>query len=171
MNPFKIYLMTIFTAVVAVSCSVISPEVKKQADPPVPFKTLAREADRYAGRTVVVGGYILETQNHADETVIEILQAPLTIRDRPKSMDLSEGRLIVTRKGFLDPAVYRKDRAITVAGTLTRCTLEKVETCRIDSREIYLWPEYEYRYPDYYPIGPVLHPYPHRHRHDPRYRR
>jgi outer membrane lipoprotein len=64
---------------------------------------------------VILGGYILETKNLTDETIVEVLQAPLTFQVEPKSKDLSEGRFIVSHKGFLDPEVYNKDRKLTVA--------------------------------------------------------
>lgn len=146
-----IILMVLFTA----SCSVISHPVRTESEPGVPFKTLGQETDRYTGKTVILGGYILETKNFTDETRIEVLQAPLSYRDEPKSRDRSEGRFIVFHNSFLDPELYSKDRKITVAGTLTGCNVEKIQTCRIDSREIYLWPEhkYGYGYPYYFPGG------------------
>jgi outer membrane lipoprotein len=147
-----ITLMVFFTA----SCSVISHQVRTESEPAVPFETLVEETDRYVGKTVILGGYILETKNLAGETIIEVLQAPLTFRDEPKSKDRSEGRFTVSHKGFLDPEVYSKNRKITVAGTLSGCMVEKVETCKLASREIYVWPKYEYGYrsPYHGPSGP-----------------
>ena len=58
----------IFVAILlsAASCSVISSQVRKEAEPPVLFKTLVEETVSYIGKTVIVGGYILETKNLAD---------------------------------------------------------------------------------------------------------
>lgn len=159
MNTLKTGLAITLMGLFAVSCSVISSEVKSEAVPPMPFRTLAHEADQYVGKTVILGGYILETRNNPDETIIEVLQTPLKSRQEPKSRDLSEGRLIVSHEGFLDPEIYSKDRKITVAGTLIGCSAERVETCRIESREIYLWSEHEYRDPYGYYGGSVLYPY------------
>jgi len=161
MNTLKMGLAITLMGLFAVSCSVISSEVKSEAVPPMPFRTLAHEADQYVGKTVILGGYILETRNNPGETIIEILQTPLKLGEEPKSRDLSEGRLIVSHEGFLDPEVYSKDRKITVAGTLIGCSAERVETCRIESREIYLWSQHESRYPYGYYGGPVLYPYRH----------
>ena len=47
---------------VMVSCSVMSHQVRSEADPPIPFRTLIRDADKYIGHTVILGGYILETK-------------------------------------------------------------------------------------------------------------
>ncbi|MCJ7830052.1 MAG: Slp family lipoprotein, partial [Desulfobacterales bacterium] len=70
--------------------------------------------------------------------------------------DFSEGRFQVVYSGFLDPEVYRKDRRVTVAGTLLGCEVQRTGDCphpllRVAGREIYLWPEYEYRAPSPYP--------------------
>jgi outer membrane lipoprotein len=165
----RIPLLITLMVVLASSCSVISRHVRTESEPAVPFKTLVREADRYVGKTVILGGYILETKNLADETIIEVLQAPLTFRDEPNSKDLSEGRLIISHKEFLDPEVYSKDRKLTVAGTLSGCWVEKVRTCKLESREIYVWPEYGYGYPYpypyyyYYPSGRYWHRHHRRH--------
>jgi outer membrane lipoprotein len=157
--------MLLFTA----SCSVISSEVRKEAEPAVAFKTLMKEANSYVGRTVIVGGYILATEKLADKTIILTLQAPLGFRNEPKSMDKSQGRFVVIHKDFLDPAVYRKNRKITVAGNVVGLTTKDDERCpntclTIESREIHLWPEYYYHRPRYYPYGdppypPRLFPY------------
>ena len=132
---------------ITASCSVISSQVRKEAEPPVAFETLMKEANAYVGRTVIIGGYILATENLADKTIILSLQAPLGFRNEPKSRDKSQGRFIVVHKEFLDPAVYRKDRKITVAGYIVGLTTEDDERCpntclNIESREIHLWPEY-----------------------------
>ncbi len=159
MNQSRTVLFLILVASFAISCSVISSEVKSEAVPPMPFRTLVREADQYVGKTVILGGYILETRNNPGETMIEILQTPLKLGEEPKSRDLSEGRLIVSHDGFLDPEIYSKDRKVTVAGTLISCSVDGVDICRIESREIYLWSQYEFRYPYGYYGGPVLYPY------------
>jgi outer membrane lipoprotein len=165
----QIGCLILVAVLVTASCSVISREVRDEAVPPVPFRTLAQAADQYEGKTMILGGYIIGTRNLDDETIIEVLQTPLGSQDKPKSRDLSEGRLIVSYEGFLDPEVYRTNRKITVAGTLTGCTIEKVQVCRIKSHEVYLWPDYQYRYPyGYYPGQSVLLPY---HRDPYRYHR
>ena len=151
--------MLFFTA----SCSVISSQVRKEAEPPVAFETLTKEANAYVGRTVIVGGYILATEKLADKTIILTLQAPLGFRNEPKSRDESQGRFIVVHKDFLDPAVYGKDRKITVAGYVVGLTTKDDERCpntclNIESREIHLWPEYYYQGTKKYHFGDP--PYP-----------
>jgi outer membrane lipoprotein len=140
-------LMLIFF--LPISCSVISKQVRTESMRPVSFKLLDKETDRYIGNVVTLGGYILETKNLADESIMMILQAPLGFREEPKSKDQSEGRFIVSQKGFLDPEVYKKDLKITVAGKIVGSELEEVDGyshafLKVESHEIYLWPEYQH---------------------------
>ncbi|NIS60627.1 MAG: hypothetical protein GTO13_07990 [Proteobacteria bacterium] len=171
MSVLRIALMIPVVVVLTSSCSVISRHVRTESEPAVPFKTLVQEANSYIGKTVILGGYILETKNLKDETIIEVLQTPLTFRDEPESRDLSEGRFTVSHKGFLDPEIYSENRKLTVAGILSGCWVEKVKSCKLESREIYVWPEpeYEYGYPypyyDYRPSGRSWYRHHYRHYH------
>ena len=45
---------------------------------------------------------------------------PLNYYGRPQLNKPSEGRFVIKSTEFLDPAVYAKDKEITVAGTLAR---------------------------------------------------
>lgn len=185
MAQLKGWIIVIPLLVFATACSVISQQVRTESEPPVPFRTLVEEADRYAGKTVILGGHILETANLSGETIIKILQTPLEFRDRPKGKDHSEGRFVVSHKGFLDPEVYSKGRKITVAGTVAGKTVEKIGDypstfLKIVSREVYLWVEvrhdYPYQYYDYwyypYPYDPFwYYPYPYYRHHYPRHHR
>jgi len=127
----------------------------------LPFKTLLAEADKYRGRTVILGGYILETRNLESETIIEVLQVPLAIGEEPGLKDSSEGRFRVYLQDFMDPEIYRKDRVITVAGEVIGSGFEEIganqnQYLKIKNREIYLWPEYK-AHP--YPFPPWPYPY------------
>ncbi|NOQ20211.1 MAG: Slp family lipoprotein [Desulfobacterales bacterium] len=169
-------LLTIPMTLFLGSCSVISQQIRTESIPQIQFKTLLLEKDKYMGNTVILGGYILEIQNLADKSLIKVLQVPLGFGEKPKSKDLSEGKFIISQKGFLDPEIYNKDRRITVAGTIVGAVVEKIDDypqpyLKIESREIYLWPEEAYYYPAPY-YDPWFYPYPYypyRHRHYPYY--
>jgi outer membrane lipoprotein len=165
MNALRAVLPALFMPLFILSCSVISQQIRDESIGPVHFKTLIQETDQYKGHTVILGGYILETQNLADTSVIKVLQAPLGLKEAPKSKDDSEGRFIIVQKGFLDPEIYEKDRKITVAGTVVGTMIEKVNHfarpyLKVESREIYLWPKDDYYYPQPY-YDPWYYPYPH----------
>ena len=88
-----------------VSCPVISEQVRSEAETAVPFKTLLDKAEDYKGRTVILGGYILQTKNLASETILKVLQVPFRVGEDPDTRDLSQGRFAVHVKGFIDPEV------------------------------------------------------------------
>jgi len=126
-------------------CSVISPRVRGAALPEIHLATLSGEVERFTGATVVLGGYLLDTQNQPDVTLITVLQSPLRFGDEPGVRDASQGRFVVRVAGFLDPAVYARDRKVTVAGRVAGTMTVPVEgTDRplllIDSEELHLWP-------------------------------
>lgn len=151
MGVLKTVGLFILTTLFFVSCSVISKSVTEQSISPVHFKTLLLEADKHIGDTVILGGYILETKNSAQESTILILQSPLGFGQEPKIKDQTEGRFIVVHNGFLEPEVYRKDRKLTVAGVVTGSVTMEIggfprPHLKIRSREVFLWPEKQYPY-------------------------
>ena len=156
MQRLQTISIMILASTLTLSCSVISHDVRSEADPPVPFQTLVRDADQFLGRTVILGGYILETKNLESETVLKVLQTPLRFGEDPDFKKRSQGRFMVYHKGFLDPEVYSKDQAITVAGRVIGTAEEKIgdeqiQYLEIENREIYLWSNYTNRPLYYYP--------------------
>jgi outer membrane lipoprotein len=65
---------------------------------------------------VRLGGVIIATENRQEETVFEVLEKPLTRSGRPQSGDVSGGRFVVVFSRFLDKAIYRPNRPVTVIG-------------------------------------------------------
>lgn len=158
-----------FATLLAFSCSVISRQARKDGSVSLPFEILLKDPGKSKGNTIILGGYILETRNLPDKTIIIVLQSPLQFRDEPGSRDDSKGRFMVTHKGFLDPEIYSKDRKITVAGIIVGLTSEPVDQdtytyVTLQSREIYLWPVYDSNQYRPYHYDP-FYPYPYYHRH------
>jgi outer membrane lipoprotein len=161
MNLLRTILFSLPILLLSVSCTVISKPIRSEAEPPVPFRKLVAQADKFKGRTVILGGYILETTNQESGTTIKVLQVPMRIGEEPDLKDSSEGRFLVYYQGFLDPEVYSKDRVITVAGEVIGSGFEEmsrdeIQYLKIKNREIYLWPEYQ-TYP--FPYPPWPYPY------------
>lgn len=155
-------------------CTVMPRQIMDEALPPLPFSELTRNVDRYIGETVVLGGYVLSVENLKDHTQMMVLQTPLGAGQRPKSKDVSQGRITLLFDGFLDAEVFTKDRRVTVGGRI----IEPMEGrqppyphIRIAVRDIHLWPfaaeTYDPYYYDnwhYYPWG-WHYPWHHRHYH------
>lgn len=166
MEKKLLHLFCVLLPVFLASCAVISPQIRSEALPDMPLPQLIANVKQYTGKTVILGGYILETKNDKDMTRIYLIQTPLWSDEMPKAKDFSEGRVIVEHKGFLDPEIYSKERRITVAGIIRGTAVDKdqcpVACLVLESREIYLWPEYEYRSPYYYDpfYGDPYYPYP-----------
>jgi outer membrane lipoprotein len=130
--------------VLLAGCAVISPQVQDKALPSVPFAELITKVDQYKGQTVILGGYIVTVENLKDQTRIVAVQTTLGVGQKPNSKDLSQGRLILTYKGFLDPEVYTKDRVITVGGRVMGSSAHDPEPpfpyLEIELEELHLWP-------------------------------
>lgn len=176
---FLLFAVGVFTG----CAPALSKNLRDEAGEPVPFEALQQQADAYKDRVVILGGYILETVNEPDGTLLVVLQAPLDSRNSPNSSDLSKGRFLVQTTEFLDPVIYSKDRKVTVGGRVIGSRQKQLgnimyEYPVIDSQEIHLWPNKvvytrPYYYPYYYPYyDPWYYPwrypwyrYPRGHRH------
>jgi len=151
MKPWKAFFISPILAFVLLSCSVVSPELVKEAEPPVPFEALLREVEKYRGKTVILGGYVLGIKHREKETLLCVLEVPLNAWHKPKSRTLAEGKFVVSHKGFLSVQRYGLDREITVAGKVLGIRANMVEGCperclQIESREIHGNPPQEYDY-------------------------
>jgi outer membrane lipoprotein len=129
------------------SRQVISEEIKAEAER-VSFKTLAQQTDRYKGKTVILGGYIIETKNISGVANMTVLQTPLGPDEMPGSQGRSEGGFVLSYKGHLEPEVYEKGRRTTVAGKVVGRAVEGTGKCpspcvKLEYRQIYLWPMYD----------------------------
>ncbi|WP_295441616.1 Slp family lipoprotein [uncultured Thiodictyon sp.] len=147
-----------------------SPIPKAIRTAPVTAVTVAQvqqEPARYPDQRVRWGGTIIAVNNLADVTEIEVLSRPLDSDGEPHSGEPGTGRFIARVTGFLDPAEYQKERALTVVGTLAGVQTRPVgdyryayPLLRVESR--YLWPKAAppvtyapYGYPGWYgPWGP-----------------
>lgn len=168
-------IIIILTIIVSVSCSPISKEIMKQVDPTLSLKEVLKNADQYKGKMVLWGGVIVETINRPEETLIIVAQTVLDYEKRPINLDQSEGRFIVKRGVFLDPAIYAKGRQITVAGEVSGKEDLPLGEIRyvypvVTAAQLILWEKYEY--PPYYYDPWYWEPYPlwwhhHHYRHHP----
>ena len=120
---------------------------------------------RYEGQKVRWGGTIVSLENKASETWVEIVGRELGSYGRPKRLDQSPGRFLVRIEGFLDPAIYKPDRELTVYGTVESRLVRQIDEHPytyplIKAQTYYLWDEYD-RYDDRYAYYPYGYPYYH----------
>jgi outer membrane lipoprotein len=145
---FWIWGVTIASLFMAGCAPVISPEALKKVDQTVSFEQLVQNPELYRGRSVLLGGDIIETQNLPEKTLIVVLQRSLGFREKPEADGVSKGRFIVSTPDFLDPAIYRKGRKITVVGSVMGKEVRPVGEIDyayplIEKTDIYLWPPEE----------------------------
>jgi outer membrane lipoprotein len=146
------------------SCAPLSKEVMRQVDETLTYQTVQKDPQKYLGKIVLWGGVIAKTTNRPDETVFEIRQSELDIEKRPKNLDSSAGRFIVRHPGFLDPAIYKEGREITVAGEIEGREVLPLAGIQysypvILAREIHLWEKIDPRYYPYWDYPPYWGPY------------
>ena len=152
MNVMRTLLLIVLIFIYAGFCScasreVISKQIKADAER-VSFKTLAQQTDRYKGKTVILGGYIIETKNISGVANMTVLQTPLGRDEMPVSQGRSEGGFVLSYSGHLEPEVYEKGRRTTVAGKVVGRSVERTGNCpspclKLEYRQIYLWPVWE----------------------------
>ncbi|MBI4772637.1 MAG: Slp family lipoprotein [Deltaproteobacteria bacterium] len=150
----------LFVLLLIAACSSVSREYRQEAEPRVDFEALKSEPDRYIGRTVILGGYIIETEITATHSYIHVLQTPLDISDLPGDRDQSRGRFIVRSDRYLDPEIYAKDRLVTAAGSVLGSRQVEVGTRTlvvplISGEQIVLHPDYT-RLRERYYEGPFI---------------
>lgn len=140
----------------------IAPQLRRQIDKDLSFAVLAADPEAQKGKVVLLGGTIIQTVPKPGLTEMEILQKPLDYFDEPRETDRSEGRFLVLADGFLDPAIYRKDRKITVVGEVVGSEVRRLEALDyrypvLKAKSLKLWPKLAAPPPPYwgpYPWGP-----------------
>lgn len=161
--------LLIFTLALT-ACST-TPEAIRHAPAQDPgFLAVQQMIERYTGRTVRWGGSIIKLDNRKNDSILEILARPLSRGGEPDSTDRSLGRFQIRVQGFLDPAVYKEGRDVTVIGTIEGSMTQKIGEFVyhypvIKANTLHLWPpqvearDYYYPYPD--PFWPYpWYPYP-----------
>ncbi len=92
-------------------------EVTDRVDKSIKFSDLMRDPQIYKGKTVMLAGTIASAKAERDgSTYIEVVQKPAYRSGKPLRTDETGGRFLAVSKQFLDPAVYRRGRPITVVG-------------------------------------------------------
>ncbi len=169
----RISLLCLILGLLISGCApVISQHIREQVLPDLTFRDVVKDPDFYRSKMVIWSGVIVKSENLRDGTLIEVLQKPADSLGRPLDIDKSEGRFLALYPGYLDSAIYSKNRLVTVAGRVKEkrvLLLGEIEYTYplIAVEEIYLWrPARDYRgdYPYwwYYPHWwryPYWHPF------------
>jgi outer membrane lipoprotein len=149
LRTYSIYFCFLISA-----CSNLPPAIE---DPPafdLGYLQATANINGFKNAPVRWGGTIVEVENEPSFSAIQILVYPLGSYGHPDTDEPNQGRFILKSVDFLDPAVYTKNTAITVAGTLDGDTERKIgnKTLRLPvvvAKQVHLWQETAY-YPSYY---------------------
>lgn len=170
----RIYIVSVVAAMVLGGCAGVVPEAIRTVAPGNVQIAQVREQPRQFRDSVVRwGGNIVSTRNERDHTVLEIVGRDLDDAGRPREADRSLGRFLAKVQGFLDPAIYKPERAVTVRGRIEGVVEQSIGEFRytypmVRADDIYLWkprpspPPYPYYYDPFFynPWYPWGVPYP-----------
>ena len=113
---------------------VISKDALRGVDMQITYAALRKDAQASRGKSVLLGGVIVETVNKKNGTLLEIYQTGMDRWGKPIHPDSSEGRFLALYKGVLEKEIYRKGRKVTIAGI-------------VQGEQIVRLGEIDYRYP------------------------
>ncbi len=84
----------------------------------VSFAQVKDQAGQHQGELARWGGVIAKVENHADNTMLEVVHFSLKASTRPTPEDQTQGRFRIYSKGLLDPVIYKEGRSVTVLGKI-----------------------------------------------------
>jgi len=95
----------------------ISALVRAEADPTLTLSKVVKNPKTYLGSIVIWGGIVSTVSREPEGTRLLVIQAPLDSRGYPQTR-VAEGEFIARTPESLDPQVYRRGLAITLAGEI-----------------------------------------------------
>ncbi len=152
------------------ACVGLPSAIEKAPAVQLSYDQVIRDISSYIGVPVRWGGIVVDVENEKHFSLVQVVFYPLDYSGRPQLYKLGEGRFVVKSPEFLDPAVYSKDKEITVAGIIDgniEQTVGKrvIQVPLLSVTAIHLWPSYPnyydnryygpspyFGYPGYYPF-------------------
>jgi len=155
-----LFLIFLLFGTILSGCShVISQSALEAVDPLVDYAHIKADPNAYIGKTVLLGGLLVDTRVTREGTDLEVLLFNLDRWGRPLEVDTMGGRFIARTERYLDPELFRPGGQITMTGTVAG---EEVRPLKgVDYHypvftvgELHLWPTPSQTYPAYWPGGP-----------------
>jgi outer membrane lipoprotein len=148
----KKYLPIVFLLLSA--CSNLPPAIENPPAYDLGYQEAVINTAKFKNAPVRWGGSIIEVENEPNFSAVQVLSYPLNSSAHPDLDEQSQGRFVIKSPGFLDPAIYTKNKPITIAGILQGSTERKIgnktlQLPLVSANHIQLWDEMDY-YP-YYP--------------------
>jgi outer membrane lipoprotein len=151
-------LLSLILLLSITACSTLPPAIDNPPANDISYSQASGDITRYLGAPVRWGGVIIDVLNEQSYSRVQVMAYPLNNYGRPIIDKPHLGRFYIDSGEFLDPAVYAKDKEITVAGALNGDREQMVgkKMLRlpvIKAHTLHLWPDYQprYYYDGYYP--------------------
>ena len=131
-------------ALALAGCASMPKPLQGEVNPLTPRQ--AQQADA-VGTSVRWGGRIVSTEPGPNQTCFAMIGSTLQGDGRPADMsEDGSGRFIACKAGFYDPAIFLKDRELTVMGHIDGYESRKIgeydyRQPRVAADVVYLWPE------------------------------
>jgi outer membrane lipoprotein len=146
-------------ALMASGCSqhVLSEAQRSAIDIPGGFQQLSENPEAAVGKTLLLGGIIIENQVGREGTTLKIKPYTVDNRGIPRRPFEGEEELLATSGRVLDPLFYKAGHLVTLTATYLGREVrggpeDGYPRMRFRIGEIYIWPRpahypYGYRYP------------------------
>lgn len=167
MKRMLLFISVAFLLLGAGCSHVLSPAALQNVDPTLDFVEVKVNPQAYLGRTLILGGLIIQTEPSRSGTTLEILRYRLDRWGEPLTVDEVGGRFLARTERFLDPELYTSGRFVTLSGIVSGTETRSLQdydyvypVFRIG--EVYLWTRshYYHYYPySHYPWGPYPYYY------------
>lgn len=113
----RLLILSVVALCLCAGCApVFSAQTLRLVDRGVTFAGLRRAPERYAGRTVLVGGTIAAVRNTKEGGELEVVEHPTDEEGEITDTATSGGRFLARSTSFLDPLVYRRGFLVTLVG-------------------------------------------------------
>lgn len=126
-----------------VACASQPKPLQGEFTPLTPREAVERES---TGAVVRWGGRIVQVEPKPNTTCFEIVSTRLDVYGRPYwAADDTGGRFIACRTGFYDPAVFERNREVTLTGRIDRYENRRIggydyRFPHVAADVVYLWP-------------------------------
>jgi outer membrane lipoprotein len=114
---FRVFALGIWCLAAGACAHPISFLVRAEADPTLTLSKVVENPKTYLGSIVIWGGIISAVSRGPEGTRLLVIETPLDSRGFPQTR-VAEGEFIARTPESMDPRVYRRGLAITLAGEI-----------------------------------------------------
>jgi outer membrane lipoprotein len=108
-RQIKLYSLLFLFGFILGCTPIISEELRAGVDTSLTFKEVVQNPNTYEGKIVLWGGRIIQTLPQEDGTnLIEVLEWPLSWREKPRRTVSFQGKFLVLSKVPFDLSLYRR---------------------------------------------------------------